>query len=153
MLYDQRKPSANSSALSTAIYSILDLARQLDVSLDRSAAGVSTKSSRSYETNHLGIAMSKNGSRFSLQLSQTGMKTKYGTALHAKLGMLVGVVEIHKLPFKVGIAPTYSVPHPSGQQSTLCFGTRQQSGEMSRTPACGYPLDGERLPSGVQPFP
>lgn len=50
-------------------------------------------------------------------------ETKYGSALHAKTGTLIGVIEIHGIPFKVAIDTTHAQPDPSGQQSTLFIGS------------------------------
>ena len=46
---------------------------------------------------------------------------KYGQALHAKRG-LIGVIEIHGLPFRVKVPETYADPHPEEDTSDLCFG-------------------------------
>ncbi|MBA5606257.1 HEPN domain-containing protein [Duganella sp. FT3S] len=50
-------------------------------------------------------------------------ETRYGSALHTKTGTLLGVIEIHNIPFKVTIEPTHSQPHSSGQQLTLYIGS------------------------------
>ncbi len=49
-------------------------------------------------------------------------EAKYGAALKTKSGILLGVVQIHNLPFKVRVPPTYAAPHASGELSDLCFG-------------------------------
>ena len=59
-------------------------------------------------------------------------ETRYGQALKDKQGELLGIVEIHSLPFKVGITPNYRQAHPSGEQSTLFFGPKLGEFECPR---------------------
>lgn len=59
-------------------------------------------------------------------------EAKYSAALTAKQGQLLGVVQIHNHPFRVSVSPTYACPHPSGEQSTLCFGPELGDSEIPR---------------------
>jgi hypothetical protein len=59
-------------------------------------------------------------------------ETRYGAALREKIGTLLGVVEIHNIPFKVTIEPTHSQPHSSGQQLTLFVGPKLGDNEKPR---------------------
>lgn len=59
-------------------------------------------------------------------------ETRYGAALRAKTGTLLGVVEIHNIPFKVTIEPTHTQPHSSGQQLTLFVGPKLGANEKPR---------------------
>lgn len=59
-------------------------------------------------------------------------KRKYGQALHAKRG-LIGVIEIHGMPFRVKVPETYADPHPEESTSDLCFGPSPGAVERPRS--------------------
>jgi hypothetical protein len=58
-------------------------------------------------------------------------KGRYGTALHTRPS-LVGVVEIHGLPFRVNVPENYAEPNPEQGISDLCFGPSVGASESPR---------------------
>lgn len=57
---------------------------------------------------------------------------RYGPALRAREGLL-GVVQIHGLPYRVNIPETYGIPNPTESTSDLCFGPSLGDVERPRT--------------------